>query len=130
MACPSPRFFSFVPPLLRSNLFSCVQDVTGNPQGLSDCLSSLLRDSRISGYFREGAEIRESRGGFYFFCQCQDALWLMVVKANPSGETLIISNPPLFNKSLTSYLRLLILRLEGGVPSKEILIEYGIEFRE
>ena len=55
----------------------------------------------------------------FTFCQCQDALWFVVVKANLSGETLIISNPPLFNKSLTSYLRLLILRLDAGEPSKK-----------
>lgn len=43
------------------------QDVARKPYGLSDCLSVSLRDSRISGHFREGAEIRESRGACFYF---------------------------------------------------------------
>ncbi len=119
--CPAPSAFQFV--FLRAGCH-------GNPQGLSDCLSSPCETRVFPGTSVRGRKYASLVEVGFTFCQCQDALWLMVVKANLSGETLIISNPPLFNKSLTSYLRLLILRLEAGVPSKEILIEYGIEFRE
>ena len=111
-----PSVFFLCPALLRSNLFSCVQDVTGNPQGLSDCLSVSLRDSRISGYFREGAEIRESRGDRFYFLSMSGCSLVDGGQGKLVGRNF---NHFKSSTSLTSYLRLLILRLEAGVPSKK-----------
>lgn len=119
MACPSPRFFSFVPPFCVPICFPACRMSREIPKGCqivfpSPCETRVFPGTSVRG--RKYASLVEV--GFTF-CQCQDALWLIGVKANLSAETLVISNPPLFNKSLTSYLRLLILRLEAGEPSKK-----------
>ena len=106
--------FFLCPALLRSNLFSCVQDVTGNPQGLSDCLSVSLRDSRISGYFREGAEIRGSRGG----------------RGKPVGRNFNHFKSSTFQQVVDFIFEVADSPFGSWRAVKEILIEYGIEFRE
>ena len=45
--------------------------------------------------------------------------FLFAVKANWSEEVLTSSNPKFFKRSLISYLRLLIFRLDAGEPSKK-----------
>ncbi len=122
--------FFLCPALLRSNLFSCVQDVTGNPQGLSDCLSVSLRDSRISGYFREGAEIRESRGGRFYFLSMSGCSLVDGGQGKLVGRNFNHFKSSTFQQVVDFIFEVADSPFGSWRAVKEILIEYGIEFRE
>ncbi len=116
--------------LQRYILHPVEQDVARKPYGLSDCLSVSLRDSRISGYFREGAEIRGSRGGRFYFLSMSGCSLVCGGQGKPVGGNFNHFKSSAFQQVVDFIFEVADSPFGSWRAVKEILIEYGIEFRE